>query len=151
MHGMMSMYLPQGAASCRSRALSPCQATKPRCNAPGARRAYIYEPRRQERKQQVRITLVEISCSIGGVDEHQPGALHRPEHACCDGSGAPVRKLRARTHKHLMSTPRRRQSADSILMLSNNTLRPVKGHIDHPIELSIIPLSVLCGHSLLSA
>ena len=37
------------------------------------------------------------------------------------------------------------------LCSQTNTLRPVKGHIDHPIELSIIPLSVLCGHSLLSA
>ena len=149
---MMGMRLPhdQGGRVV-SRPVVVSMATKSRCNAPGTWRAYIYESQRHERKQQVSITLVDISCSIGGVDDHQPGAVHRPEHACCDGAGAPVRQLRARTHKHLMTTPRRRQSADSILMLSNNTLRPVKGHIDHPIELSIIPLSVLCGHSLLSA
>ena len=134
-----------------SRPVFVSMATKSRCNAPGTWRAYIYESQRHERKQQVSITLVDISCSVGGVDDHQPGAVHRPEHACCDGAGAPVRQLRARTHKHLITTPRRRQSADSILMLSNQ--HPQTGERAHrPPNRAIYHTSVgpLWSQSLVS-
>ena len=58
--------------------------------------------------EQINITLVGISCGIGGVDEHHPGALHRPGNVFCGGAGAPVRmfqQLRAHTQnlKRLMT------------------------------------------------
>ena len=102
----MGMQLPQGVASCRGRALSPWPRNHVAMHLGQAWRAYnvMYEPRRNERKQQVSTALVGIIYIIGGVDGHQQGELHRPGNACCDGAGAPVpRQLRTRTQKGLMT------------------------------------------------
>ena len=100
------------------------------------------------------------SCAIGegpiapsGNIPHEVGRLPR-------WRGCPCASTAAHTcAEEPHDQPRRRGqslSVNSILMPQcplkhHPALRPVEGHIDHPIERPIIPLSVLCGRSLLSA
>ena len=145
----MGMRLPQGAASCRGQSLSPWPRNRVAMHLEHCVLTMSYTSHK-DMKGSNKLVLPWLACAIAFGGSMTISQVHCTDRETLVAMAPVSLCLDSCAHTNAETPhdqPRRGQSVASILMLSNNTLRPVKGHTDHPIELSIIPLSVLCGHS----